>query len=169
MTNECLQRIRITIRELTWSDHVIIHSEFNNDLKNMDNDIKATLTGYKRLWQCKLAPALGVWLVTGVWLSESPTPGLKICQRKKQNRRRNWGCQINATANLRTAYVICEECAKLNFDFKTKVESGKILYQFIRSPSPMTGWSWLTAPCPTWRRNTFTHVILLQTRYMLWS
>ena len=64
MTNECLQRLRNTKRELLWSVHVIIHSEFNNDLNNMNNDIKATLTGYKR--SCKLALALGVWLVTGV-------------------------------------------------------------------------------------------------------
>ena len=45
---KCLQRLRNTIRELPWSVHVNIHSDFSNDLKNINNDIKATLTGYKR-------------------------------------------------------------------------------------------------------------------------
>ena len=60
MTNECLRRLRNTSRELPWSVHANILSEFSNDLKNMGYDerfrakvIQAALTGYKR--QCELA------------------------------------------------------------------------------------------------------------------
>ena len=60
MTNECLRRLRNTSRELPWSVHADILSEFSNDLRIMGYDerfrakvIQAALTGYKR--QCELA------------------------------------------------------------------------------------------------------------------
>ena len=59
MTNECLRRLRNTSRELPWSVHADILSEFSNDLRIMGYDerfrakvIQAALTGYKR--QCEL-------------------------------------------------------------------------------------------------------------------
>ena len=60
MTNECLRRLRNTSRDLPWSVHADILSEFSFDLKNMGYDarfrakvVTAAITGYRR--QCELA------------------------------------------------------------------------------------------------------------------